>query len=221
MPSETDALTLDEQDMLRQFCMACTSPRTVAIGLSPTIAQTPLNTQIPLRRPSARGSCTPSSIASPLAPVTSLPIERLGQRRIVKQQQSTLESGTKDSGTENTYGSAESGAELEVPIDKVLENLTRMHDRVTEPSSMTVEDIPRLIAERDAFTSQLLGVISTMARQIKELQAGGNTQATSLVRSGAKKLKVDRTPFEQQLTDLAKVRTRDYGCPSSLMEQTG
>ena len=50
-----------------------------------------------------------------------------------------------------------------------------------------VEDVSRLFAERDVFTSQLLRVIGTMARQIKELQVGRDTQAISLVRSGTKK----------------------------------
>ena len=136
-------------------------------------------------------------------------MDRLAQCCAAKQQRSTLvESGTEDSGAQGTYGSAEStfgGTELETsPVDRVLQKLTTMHEGLAEAetSCVTVEDIPRLFAERAAFTSQLLEVIGTMAQQIKELQDGGDTQATSLVRS-AKKLKVERSPFEQVLS-LAK-----------------
>ena len=125
-------------------------------------------------------------------------MERPAQRRAIKRQRSVLESGTEESSAENAYGSAE----LETPIDVALDDLTRMHEGFAEPSCI-----------RDAFTLQLLGVIGMMARQIKELKAGGDTQSTSLVRSVTKKVKVERTPFEQQLTDIAKVRTRNYDSP--------
>ena len=203
MPNEMELFTYDEQEMLRQYCAG---PATVA-------TLSPLSTQIPLTRPSVRGTCTPSSVASPLALATSLHMERIAQRHAIKRQRSTLESGTEDGGAESTYDGAEStygGAELETPVDLVLQNLTRMHEGFAEPSCIRVEDVSRLFSKGDAFTSQLLGVIGIMARQIKELQVGRDTQAISLVRSGTRKIKVKRTPFEQQLSDLAKVRTRNY-----------
>ena len=66
-----------------------------------------------------------------------------------------------------------------------------------------------LFAERNAFTSQLLGVINTMATQMKGLQArnrAGDIQVTSHVRTRAEsreKMKVERTPLEPRLNDLA------------------
>jgi hypothetical protein len=207
-PNEMDLLTRDEQEMLRQYRAAQASPLATFATLSP------LSTQVPISRPSAQGACTPTGVASPLARAsTSLPMERLAQRRATKRRHSILESGTEDSGAEGTCGGAESmygGAEPEPPVDLVLDTLTRMHRGFAEPDCIGVEDAARLFAERDAFTWQLLGVIGTMARQIKELQGGGDTQATSLVRSGTKKIKVERTALEQQLADLAKVRTKNY-----------
>ncbi len=187
IPNEMEPLTHDKQEILRKYHVAQAGPATVT-------TRSPLSMQIPLSCPSARGSCTPSSVASPLAPATSLPMERLAQHCAIKRQCSTLESGTEDSGAEGTYGGAEStygGEELESPVDPVLQNLTRMHEAFAESSCIRVEDISHLFAKRDAFTLQLLGVIGTMARQIKVLQDRGDTQATSLVRSGAKKIKVE------------------------------
>ena len=104
MPNEMELLTYDEQEMLRQYRAG---PATVA-------TLSPLSTQIPLTRPSVRGTCTPSSVASPLALATSLPMERIAQRHAIKRQRSTLESGTEDGGAESTYG----GAELETPTSR-------------------------------------------------------------------------------------------------------
>ncbi len=127
----------------------------------------------------------PSSVASPLVPATSLPIERLAQCCATKWHRSIIKSGTEDSGAEGTYGGAESmysSAELETPVNPVLQNLTSMYEAFAKPSCIdTAEDVSCLFAEHDAFTSQLLLVIGTMARQIKELQVGGDTQAISLV----------------------------------------
>src|SRR5258706_11809520 len=173
--------------------------------------------QIPLSRPSARRSCMPSSVASPLAPATSLPIERLAQRCATKWHRSIIKSGTKDSGAEGTYGGAEStysGAELETPVNLVLQNLTSMYEAFAKPSCIDMaKDVTRLFAKCDAFTSQLLLVIDTIARQMKELEVGGDTQAIWVVRADSKKVNVRGSPLEQQLADLAKVRTRNNECP--------
>src|SRR5258706_13516584 len=207
---QMEFLNNDEQEILWQYRAAQARP-------APVATLSPLSTQIPLSRPSARRACTPSSVASPLAQATSLPIERLAQRRATKRHRSIIESGTEDSGAEGTYGGAEStysGAELETPVDPVLQNSTSMYEAFAKPSCIdTAKDITHLFAEHDAFMSQLLLVIGTMARQIKELQVRGDTQAILLVRSGAKTIKVRRSPLEQQLTNLAKVRTRNYECP--------
>ena len=77
------------------------------------------------------------------------------------------------------------------------------HTNITHTYNFTL-----LFAERDAFTSQLLGVINTMATQMKGLQARngeGNVQLTSHVYTqteSKEKMKVRRTPLEQQLNDL-------------------
>ena len=84
---------------------------------------------------------------------------------------------------------------------------------VSEASGSRVENLTHMLAERDAFASQLLGVVKSMATQLKELQARvgeGDIQVISHVRRGTdnrKKMKVERTPLEQQLNDLVKVRT--------------
>ncbi len=117
-------LNNDEQEILWQYRAAQACP-------TPVTTLSPLSTQIPLSHPSARRACTPSSVASPLAPATSLPIERLAQRHATKQHRSIIESGTEDSGAEGTYGGAEStysSAELENPVDPVLQNLTSMYE---------------------------------------------------------------------------------------------
>ena len=93
-----------------------------------------------------------------------------------------------------------------------------IHRDISEVSGGGDEDLThlfaeRLFAERDAFASQLLGVLKTMATQMKELQARsgeGDVQDISHVRIGTesrKKMKVKRTLLEQQLNDLGKVRT--------------
>ena len=88
-----------------------------------------------------------------------------------------------------------------------------IHRDISEVSGGGDEDLTHLFAERDAFASQLLGVVKTMATQMKELQARsgeGDVQDISHVRIGTesrKKMKVKRTLLEQQLNDLGKVRT--------------
>ena len=173
----------------------------------------PFGTQIPLGRP------TFSIAHSPSVPGT-LPVERMAQRRTIKRHRSLLESGTEGSGAENTYV----GAAIEGPVDQVgllLDNLTRRHEAFASPqysdvigseAGAMVKELTHLFAERDAFASELLGVIKVMALQMKEWQARdgeGDVQAISRVRPGIssrKKLKVERTPFEQQVYDLVKVR---------------
>ena len=196
------------------------TPSTSSLGLS--LALTPSNelqtslpfgTQIPLGRPAF------SSASSPSLPGT-LPVERLAQRRTIKRHRSLLESGTEGSGAENTYGDVV----LEAPIDQVgllLDNLTKRHKAFAMPpsgftgsevSGAGVKEIAHLFAERDAFASELLDVMRMMASQMKEWQAGDverDVQPISRVRTGTssrKKLKVERTPFEQQVNDLVKVR---------------
>ena len=206
------------------------NPSTSSLCLSPTstpyeqCSSLPLRTQVPLARPAARGISTSSSTgALPQVPGT-LPMEKLVQRRTLKRRYNLLESGTEDSDMENTNGSAA----LVAPIDDVgllLDNLMKVHQAIAKPQSKfiiseasggRVEELTHLLAERDAFTSQLLSVVSTMATQMKELQARngeGNTQATSQIRTrieSRKKIKVDRTPLEQRLNDLVKVRTSNY-----------
>ena len=202
--------------MLCQYCAMQAGPVTVpTVLIIPTIPTTPtaptlspLNIQIPLPHPSARGMS--SSMATPPTPATSLPVERLTQCCATKRQHSTLESGTEDSGAEGMCESTNGGAELETPVELVLQDLMRMHDSFPGPGCIRVEDVKHLLTECDAFTSQLLRVIGMMARQIKELQAGRDTQPISVVRLGPKKIRVERTPLEQKLTNMAKVCTRNY-----------
>ena len=134
-------------------------------------------------------------------------------------------SGKEGSGAENCYG----GAVLETPIDQVgllLDNLTKRHEGFTRPQSNFIgsedsgarfRELAHLFAERDAFASELLSVMKMMASQMKEWQARGgegdgeeDVQAFSNVRTGTlsrKKMKVERTPFEQKVNNLVKVRT--------------
>jgi len=199
------------------------APSTSSPGLSLALTPSdelhpslPFGTQIPLGRPSF-------STASPSVPDT-LPAERLAQRCTIKRRRSLFESGNEGSGAENCYG----GAALEAPMDQVgllLENLTRRHEAFARPQSnfigsedsdARVEELTHLFAERDAFASELLGVMKMMALQMKEWQARdgeGDVQAFSNIRTGTssrKKSKVERTPFEQQVNDLVKVRTGTY-----------
>ena len=181
MSNEMEHLTYDELEMLKQYYTVQPSPVTFAtlpplstpIPLSHPLASllstqiplscpsaSPLSIQIPLSCPLARGTCTPSSMVSPLTPSTGLPMERPAQHHTIKWQQSILKSGTKESSAENVYGSAE----LETPVDVALDDMTRMHEGFAEPSCIC-----------DTFMLQLLGVISMMAKQIKELKAGGDT----------------------------------------------
>ena len=183
-----------------------TVPTIPTTPTAPTVS--PLNIQIPLPCPSARGMS--SSMVTPPTPATSLPVERLTQCCATKRQHSTLDSGTEDSGAEGTCESTNGGAELKTPVELILQDLTRMHDSFPGPGCIRVEDVKHLLTEHDTFTSQLLRVIGMMARQIKELQAGRDTQPISVVRSGPKKIRVERTPLEQKLTNMAKVCTRNY-----------
>ena len=207
------------------------NPSTSSLGLSltSTPSYTPrsslsFSTQIPLGYPVARGASTPSSttVASPLVPAT-LPTERLAQCRTIKQHCSLLKSGNEDGGADGGADGGEDGsAALEAPIDLLLDDLVKMHKALTKPQSMfvvskasgsRVENLTHLLAECDAFASQLLGVVKTMATQLKGLQARvgeGDIQVISHVHTGTdsqKKLKVERTPIEQQLHDLVKVCT--------------
>ena len=228
MPNQTSTLTPDEQELLRQY-RARASPATIAakspVVIDPILISDPstsslsLSTQVPLSRPAARSTCTPSSaVASPSPSVLGmLPAERLAQRRTIKRHRSLLESGTEDSGGENSYG----GAAPEAPISDVglqLDNLAKMHEAFAKPQSKfiiseasggRVEDLTHLFAERDAWSSQLLSVVNRIAMQMKE----GDVQAISHIRTGTesrKKMKVERTLLEQHLNDLAKVRTSNY-----------
>ena len=248
MPNQTVSLTPDEQDRLMQHCAQASpatltarppivadsilhqmSPQDVSIpstSLGLSLASTPsdalhqslpFGTQIPLGRPSF-------STPSPLVPST-LPAERLAQRRTIKRRRSLLESGNEGSGAENCYG----GAVLETPIDQVgllLDNLTKRHEGFTRPQSNFIgsedsgarfRELAHLFAERDAFASELLSLMKMMASQMKEWQARDgegdgeeDVQAFSNVRTGTlsrKKMKVERTPFEQKVNNLVKVRT--------------
>jgi len=211
------------------------NPSTSSLGLSltSTPSYTPrsslsFSTQIPLGYPVARGASTPSSttVASPLVQAT-LPTERLAQRRTIKWHHSLLKSSNEDGGADGGADGGEDGGEdgsaaLEAPIDLLLDDLVKMHKALTKPQSMfvvskasgsRVENLTHLLAKRDAFASQLLGVVKTMATQLKGLQARvgeGDIQVISHVHTGTdsqKKLKVERTPIEQQLHDLVKVCT--------------
>ena len=88
-----DHLTQGEQEMLWQYCTKQASPTT----------HSPPSTQMPLSCPSVRGTCTPSSVASPLAPSSSLPVERLTQCNTIKQQYSIVKSSTEDSSAEGIW----------------------------------------------------------------------------------------------------------------------
>ena len=189
--------------------------------------------QVPLGYPAARGASTPSSTvtaASPFGPAT-LPTERLAQRCAIKWNRSLRESGNEDSGADSGVdsgadggadGGVDGGVAAVVTIDLVLEDLVKTHEAlpnpqskfiISEASGSRVENLTHLLAERDAFASKLLGAVKTMATELKELQARvgeGDVQVISRVRRGTgnrKKLKVERTPLEQQLNDLVKVRT--------------
>src|SRR5258706_9535774 len=73
-------------------------------GLHPSL---PFGTQIPLGQPSF-------STASPSV-LDTLPVERLAQHCMIKQQHSLFKSGNEGSGAENCYG----GAALKAPINQV------------------------------------------------------------------------------------------------------
>ena len=216
------------------------NPFTSSISLTSTPSPTPhpslsFSAQVPLGYPAARGASTPSStvsLASSFVPA-SLPTERLAQRRAIKRNRSLRESGNdsgadggvdsdEDGGIGGGAGGADGSAAHDALKDLLLEELVETHKALTNPqlkflvseaSGSRVENLTHLLAERDAFASQLLGVVRSMATQLKELQARvgeGDIQVISHVRRGIdnwKKLKVERTPLEQQLHDLVKVRT--------------
>ena len=253
MPNQTVSLTPDEQaspatlttqpPIVVDPILHQTSPQDVSTpstSLSLSLASTPsdaphqslpFGAQVPLGRPSL-------GTASPLV-LSTLPAERLAQRRMIKRRCSLLKSSTEGSGVEDSYG----GAVLETPIDQVgllLDNLMKRHEGFARPQSnfirsedsgARVEELAHLFAERDAFTSELLDVMKMMASQMKEWQARGgegdgegDVWAFSNVRTGTssrKKMKVDRTPFEQKVNNLVKVQLVLTIDPSYLTYWTG
>jgi hypothetical protein len=76
------------------------------------------------------------------------------------------------------------------------------------PGTPLAQDFEHLLAERDALILRMLEMMAMMAEQIKDAKGDfrGSTGAAT-IRSGRKKLKVDRSKLEQGHLYLVKVRT--------------
>lgn len=232
-----NSLSLDEQECLHRYraqaAQATPGPHTnergthLSLGLTmttPTQAL-PFSAPFALPRPIERGSST-ASIAS-----ASTPAERPTQRRAIKRRRGALESGTEDNSVDSPHGHEVPGDPLD-PLDPLLDTLKDLHEGIAKPQPRfivseasgggRVEDLTHLFAGHNALVSHLLVVIDEMASRIKELEKAdrSDVQRRHGIPARAerrKKMKAERTPPEQRIADLVKVRTINHIDTSYLM----